>query len=98
MFILWSVLNHGAAGVPARRLRPEYPRTIGVKTIKAELQVQVKVGVQGKVEAAQTTETGGDDLDRAALEAVKKWEFEPAKCDGDPVVHKLPVTIHFGDR
>jgi len=84
--------------IVTKEQRPEYPRRIGVKTIKAEVIVQVKVGVQGKVEAAQITETGGDDLDRAALDAVKKWEFEPAKCDGEPVEHKLPVAIHFGER
>jgi len=90
--------EHFSQPIVTREQKPEYPRRIGAKTIKAEVVVQVKVGVQGKEEAAQITETGGDDLDRAALEAVKKWEFEPAKCDGDPVEHKLPVTIHFGDR
>jgi len=78
--------------------KPQYPKRIGVRTVKAEVVVEVRVGTQGKVEAAQITETGGDDLDRAALDAVKKWEFEPAKCDGDPVSHKLPVAIFFGDR
>jgi TonB family protein len=90
--------EHFTQPIVTKEEKPEYPRRIGVKTIKAEVVVQVKVGVQGKVEAAQITETGGDDLDRAALDAVKKWEFEPAKCDGDPVSHKLPVAIHFGDR
>jgi TonB family protein len=90
--------EHFTQPIVTREQKPEYPRRIGVRTIKAEVVVQVKVGVQGKVDAAQITETGGDDLDRAALDAVKKWEFEPAKCDGDPVSHKLPVAIHFGDR
>lgn len=84
--------------IAIKQEKPEYPRRIGARTVKAEVVVEVKVGVQGKVEAAQVTETGGDDLDRAALEAVKKWEFEPAKCNGDPVSHKLPVTIFFGER
>ena len=60
--------------------------------------VEVKVGVQGKVEAAQITETGGDDLNRAAIDAVKNREFEPAKCDGNSVPHKLPVTIYFRNK
>ena len=90
--------EHFTQPIVTKEEKPEYPRRIRVKTIKAGVVVQVKVGVQGKVEAAQITETGGDDLDRAALDAVKKWEFEPARCDGDPVSHKFPVAIHFGDR
>ncbi len=41
------------------------------------------------------TETSGADLDVAALDAIKKWTFEPAKCDGKPVAHKISIMVHF---
>jgi TonB family protein len=77
---------------------PVYPKRIGVRTIRAEVVVELKVSEKGNVVAAQITETGGSDLDRAALDAVKGWEFEPAKCDGEPLERNVPVTVFFGGR
>jgi len=63
--------------------------------VNAVVVVEVRVGVEGKVDAAQIIETGGSDLDLMVLDAVKKWEFEPAKCDGDPVSDKGTAAIYF---
>jgi TonB family protein len=77
---------------------PVYPWLIGRPTVDADVVVEVKVSVDGKVDAAQITETGGADFDVAAMNAVKKWAFEPAKCDGEPVAHKISVKVHFHKR
>jgi TonB family protein len=84
--------------IVTKREDPVYPKRIGVRTIRAEVVVELKVSEKGKVVAAQITETGGSDLDRAALDAVKNWEFEPAKCDGEPLERNVPVTVFFGGR
>jgi TonB family protein len=35
------------------------------------------------------------DVDKAALETVKKWKFEPATCNGKPVKFTGPVQVEF---
>jgi outer membrane biosynthesis protein TonB len=34
-------------------------------------------------------------FDESALTAVKKWTFEPAKCDGNPVLDDINVLVNF---
>lgn len=81
--------------VVTRREDPTYPMRIGRRNVGGDVVLEVKVGTDGKVEAAQITQTGGEDLDVAAMDAVKKWAFESAKCDGEPVAHKISVMVHF---
>jgi len=35
------------------------------------------------------------DLDRAALDAVRRWRFRPAQRDGQPVAGTVVVPIEF---
>lgn len=87
--------EHLTRPIVIKRVEPEYPKRIGVRSLDADVVIEVKVSVEGKVDEAQITETGGSDLDRAALDAVKKWVFEPAKCDGEPVSNKVTVAVDF---
>ena len=90
--------DHFVQAVVTRRDDPVYPMRIGRRSVGGDVVLEVKVGIEGKVEAAQVTETGGNDLDVAAMDAIKKWAFEPAKCDGEPVAHKISVMVHFHNR
>ena len=36
-----------------------------------------------------------DELDRASVEALKQWRFEPGKKDGEAVLVQIDVTIAF---
>jgi len=38
----------------------------------------------GHVQDTRVLESAGDSLDRAAIEAVKQWEYSPANC-GTPL-------------
>lgn len=35
------------------------------------------------------------ELDDAALEAVKQWEYTPRRVDGEPMPVRMTVTIQF---
>ena len=39
--------------------------------------------------------SGGDDLDQAAIVAVRQWTFVPAKRDGKPVSSRIRIPFHF---
>ena len=95
---LRKACEHFTQPILTKEENPVYPRRMGTRPVTAEVVVEVRVGVEGKVEAAQITETGGSDLDRAALDSVKKWEFESAKCDGDPVSQKTHVVVNFREK
>jgi hypothetical protein len=46
------------------------------------------VGVPGLSPALE-----GRDVDNAVIEAVRKWVFEPAKCDGVPMVQNILIPF-----
>lgn len=75
---------------------PDYPslsRRLGEQG-KVLLRVQVTAdGAAGSV--ALQTSSGSTRLDHAALEAVKKWRFIPAKRGGQPFSALVVVPVSF---
>lgn len=104
-------LNEGSSSVPAPeaplRLRPgiEPPRKIkDVKPIYPQgaladkaggtVIVEATVGIDGKVEVARVVRSVAL-LDEAALDAVRQWEFHPARLNGMPVAVIITVVVNF---
>lgn len=75
---------------------PAYPETArrqrveGVTTLRFQVQTDGTVGEMSLVRSA-----GHPDLDQAAMEAVKKWRFEPARHGRDPVVVWVTLPVRF---
>src|SRR5439155_26840679 len=55
----------------------------------------VAVSADGRVTDAKVVESAGADLDAAALEAVKKWTFTPAKRGDQPIESFVRVPFRF---
>src|SRR5207248_458089 len=56
---------------------PDYPETLRKKGTAGKITVQVEVGPDGKVKAATIAGSQLQDLDKATLDAMKKWTFKP---------------------
>jgi len=60
------------------------------------VRVQVDVGVDGvPINVTVAASSQSRDLDRAALDAVRRWRFRPAQRDGQPVAGTVVVPIEF---
>ena len=57
--------------------------------------LQMVIDVNGQVRESTVLQSARSDLDLAALEAVRKWRFEPATLDGKPVPVYYNLTINF---
>ncbi|HEX7112594.1 MAG TPA: energy transducer TonB [Mizugakiibacter sp.] len=58
--------------------------------------VHVEVGADGRVAAATLAQSSGwPELDQAALEAVRQWQFRAARRDGQAVDGALEVPVRF---
>ena len=53
------------------------------------------IGKSGRVEDARVQKTRDPVLDKAAVDAVKKWKFEPGKREGQPVRFRMRVPVTF---
>lgn len=57
--------------------------------------LQVIVGKNGKPRDVNIVRSIDKDFDRAAVNTVRGWKFEPAKCDGEPIDREMMVEIKF---
>jgi TonB family protein len=71
---------------------PEAERKSG-KT--ATVVLEVAISATGTVDAAQVSVSGGAAFDAAAMEAVRKFVFEPAEMDGKPAPVKILYRYTF---
>jgi TonB family protein len=75
---------------------PTYPKDAVEQRLQGDVLVQVEVlsdGAAGQVSVSVSS--GSGLLDNAALEAVSKWQFHPAKRAGTPIVSSIQVPVRF---
>jgi len=86
--------------VPRYNPRPEYPREARKFGWEGTVLLIVEVlpdGNAGKIEIKESS--GHSVLDRAAIQAIRKWRFTPAQRQGTPVpaTTELPVIFRLKD-
>ena len=75
---------------------PSYPRDALRRGIGGTVRVQVTVAPDGSVDRmAVATSSGDRNLDRAAMEAVRRWRFKPAMRNGQPVSATVLIPLDF---
>ncbi|MGZ4999090.1 MAG: energy transducer TonB [Methylomonas sp.] len=80
----------------AHNPKPEYPSIAKSRGWQGKVMLRVQVSAEGLSDAvAVETSSGHEILDEAAIEAVKKWKFIPAKRGETPVASSVIVPIIF---
>lgn len=74
---------------------PTYPPARQAEAVHPTVVVRVLVGTDGHVTEAEVEHGAGEDFDAAALEAVGRWVFDPARRDGTAVPSRVRVSVHF---
>lgn len=77
-----------------KQARPAYPRKAFDARIEGTVLVEALVDAKGKVAKVRVVESV-PGLDEAALEAVRKWRFDPATRDGRPVATIVHMPVQF---
>ncbi len=75
---------------------PKYPPVSRRLGEEGRVMLRVLVGVDGTAKSVEIESgSGSDRLDRAAVDAVKNWQFIPAKRDKQPISAHVIVPIQF---
>jgi len=53
---------------------------------------------KGKVHDPVVIRSGGDDVDKQALDSVRRWRFIPATCGKEPIEAKARVEVRISLR
>lgn len=76
---------------------PEYPRTLRGGA-EGSVVLSIQVDASGAPVDVQVVQRSGDrdrNFDRAAIEAVRQWRFEPAIRDGKAVSSTVRLPVDF---
>jgi protein TonB len=88
----------GSASLPTGgyQIKPRYPDSARRQGIEGTVVVKAYVTEQGRVEKAQVEHSAGHpDLDQAAVDAVGRWRFEPARRGRQPIAMWVSIPVKF---
>ena len=72
-----------------------YPPSALAERKDADVVLTVTVDADGHVSKVDVAESGGADLDEAAIVAAREWTFVPATRNGKPVASRIKMPFHF---
>jgi TonB family protein len=80
---------------PLKTPDPEYSQEAKHGKYQGRCDLGVVIGPDGRTYDIKVTRYLGEGLDEKAIEAVRKWRFEPARKDGKPVAVAITVQVEF---
>jgi len=87
-----------AADVPPRRIKgeaPPYPEMAKRFRMEGSVTVEMIVDENGQPQDLRIVESASDLLDRAVIDAVRRWRYEPARKSGVNVKVRTQAKITF---
>ena len=74
---------------------PAYPAGAREERLEGLVVVRTVIDREGKIASTEVVESAREDLDAAAVDAIKTWTFEPATLEGEPVPVYYHLTVRF---
>lgn len=84
------------AGKLISRVNPIFPPMASASGLHGRVELKVAIDKEGVVTNVQQT-SGNAILGAAAVQAVRKWRYEPSQLDGRPVDVEKTIIIDFAD-
>jgi TonB family protein len=72
-----------------------YPPSALAERKDVDVVLTVTVDADGHVSKVDVAQSGGADVDEAAIVAARQWTFVPAMRDGKPVASRIKMPFHF---
>jgi TonB family protein len=74
---------------------PDFPPEAKRQHKEGQVAMHAVVDEQGRVRSQTVYASSGPEFTNAAIQAVQKWVFEPARLDGQPVSVLINITMNF---
>ncbi len=92
---VFEVTQGASPPTPIYAPLPAYPKGARTRVEQGAVTVGIVVESDGSVREAVIVKGLNTELDKAALEAVRSWKFEPARKAGKPVAAHIYVEVNF---
>jgi TonB family protein len=73
---------------------PDYPELAKSTHVSGDVVMDAVIDAAGNVKSVRVI-SGPPLLQRAAVDALRQWKYEPARLDGQPIAVHLTVTLNF---
>ncbi len=83
---------------PVDLVHPKYPRELRREGREGVVTVAFTVNKKGRVNDVEIQDASARAFADAAVAAVRKWRFKPAKRDGKPVEVRISQTLRFNNN
>jgi periplasmic protein TonB len=80
---------------PIRTPPPVYPEVLRADNVAGTVVLSVAIDEKGEVTECTVTNSTDKRFETAAVDAVRKWRFSPAKKDNSPVACRVTLPIRF---
>ncbi|MGA7991120.1 MAG: energy transducer TonB, partial [Thermoanaerobaculia bacterium] len=84
--------------VPLETPAPAYPDLARRARAEGNVLVEAMIGADGSVHEARILRSASPLLNDAALEAVRRWRYSPARVGARPVSVSTSVVVTFSRR
>ncbi|MEH0760526.1 energy transducer TonB [Vibrio sp. 16] len=75
---------------------PKYPRIAQKRGIEGVAKYEIWLDENGnQIKQVLISSSGATILDKAALDAIKKWKFSPHTVGGKTVAHRVEIPVRF---
>jgi hypothetical protein len=81
--------------IPYRRLKPQYTSTAALYDIKATVELEADIDVDGKINATRIVRWAGFGLDESVDAAVRSMNWRPAMRNGKPLPMRILLRYNF---
>jgi TonB family protein len=78
-----------------RKVNPEYPEQAKLEGIEGSIKLTITVNEEGNVYEIKTDPENNPILEKAAIDAVKKWKYNPILLNAKPVPVIATATVVF---
>lgn len=83
------------APVAVHHVDAVYPPSALAQRKHSDVVLTVTIDADGHVSKVDVADSGGADLDEAAIVAARQWTFVPAMRDGKPIPSRVKMPFHF---
>jgi TonB family protein len=86
------------APLMVRRPNPMYPENLRAAGIGGVVTMDALIGVDGNIRDVKVVTSPNADLDSAATEAVRQWQFTPTLLNCVPIEVPMKITMRFNSQ
>lgn len=81
--------------VPASKVKPPYPEALRQSRVEGVARLRATVTADGSVRGIEPSWAAHPLLNELAIESLRQWRYEPARCGGVPVPVEMWLQVEW---